>query len=181
MLFLSQFAMAAAVLATVVCSPTLEGPAMPDPPAFLEGLVGEWSIEHEVVPGPGQEPVRFGGRESARLLGGRWLVAEGTREVGGRTMTSILTVGYDSSRGYFVATYVDEMQGRLWMYEGSLDADERVLTLETEGPFMGDPNHLVPFRHVIERTEDGRWLTRTSILGPDGEWFEFGRSAYHRE
>jgi hypothetical protein len=154
--------------------------ASSDPPEFLELMVGEWVIEHEVFPGPDQESVRFAGRESARLLGGRWLVAEGTREVGGRTMTSILTVGFDASRGHYVATYVDEMQGRMWVYEGRLDEAGRVLTLETEGPFMGDPAHLVPFRHVIEVTEDGQLVSSSSIHVPDGDWFEFGRSVYSR-
>ena len=62
-----------------------------DPAAFLGQLAGEWSVEAEAVPGPGMEPIRTRARMVARLVDGRWLVAESVRTVREKPVTSIRT------------------------------------------------------------------------------------------
>lgn len=153
--------------------------AATDPGEFLQRLAGEWTVVTEARLAPGRDPVRREGRESARMVGG-WLVAEGTGEVGGRSMTSILTVGFSAHEDRFVATYIDSMQAHLWQYTGTLDAAGTALTLETEGPVMGDPLHRARYRVVLEADGSGGRGMRSLILGPDGEWFEFGRTEYRR-
>ena len=147
---------------------------------FLDRLTGEWSGVAVAVLGPGQEPRRIESREVARLLGGRWLVIETTHLLGGRSRTSIFTIGYDAVREGFVGTYVDEGQAHLWFYTGDLDDTGSVLTLDTEGPIFGDPTTTTKYRVVIEIEGVGHRVMRSSILGPDGEWFEFARAETRR-
>ena len=48
--------------------------------------------------------------------------------------TTIMTLGYDPQKERFVGTFVASMMTHMWHYNGSLDAAEKVLTLDTEGP-----------------------------------------------
>jgi hypothetical protein len=114
------------------------------------------------------------------LLGGLWLVAEGTGEARGHEFTSILTLGYDAHEQRFVGTYIDSMQAHMWRYTGLLDAAGSSLTLETEGPVMGNPMNRARYREVIEAGDTDRKVMRSLILGPDGEWFEFARAEFRR-
>jgi hypothetical protein len=153
-----------------------------NPSAFLQKLVGEWSVTSYAVMDPSQEPYRFEGKESARMLGQQWFVSEYKAEVEGQTLHSILTIGYDPAQEKFVATYVNAMQTQLWSYEGTLNDEGTMLTLKTEGPFMGDPNQTAEYRVVIERKDADQWTMGSQILVPgDGEWFEFLTFEYERE
>jgi hypothetical protein len=151
-----------------------------EPIDFLHRLAGEWSVVAEATLGPGQEPVRTESREVARLLGGKWLVAESTRSVRGQLFTSILTLGYDPFNERFVGTWIDSMQTHLWSYTGMLDDSRTVLMLETEGPILGDPTRTAQYREVIEIVAADHKVMRSMILGPDGKWFEFARAEYRR-
>jgi hypothetical protein len=180
----------ARVRTALACALLLAGGAVPvggqpvlepdDPAAFLARLAGEWTVVSEAIPGPGQEPVRSDSREAARLIGDRWLVAEGSGTARGRAFTSILTVGYDPHRKRFVATWIDSMQTHLWLYEGTLDESGTVLTLDTEGPILGDPSRTTRYRETIEIVAANHKRMTSRILGPNGEWFEFARSDYRR-
>jgi len=149
--------------------------------SFVHGLAGEWSVVTEAVLGPGQDPIRTESQESARVLGDRWLVAEstGTNALGG-PHASVLTLGYDAVREGFFGTWIDNMQGHMWTYSGGLDGSGTTLTLETEGPLMGDRSTTARYRVVIELAGRDRKVMRSQILGPDGEWFEFSRAEYRR-
>ena len=157
-------------------------PQLPGPAGFLRQLAGEWSVVSEATLGPGQEPVRTESREVARLLGGQWLVAEGSGTTPtGQPHTSILTLGYDPAGGRFVGTYISSMQTHLWSYTGTLADSGTTLTLETEGPILGDPDRVARYREVIEIIDVDHRVMRSMILGPDGEWFEFARAEYRRK
>lgn len=152
-----------------------------DPTDFLRRLAGEWSVVAEAFPGPGQEPVRTESREVARMLGGTWLVAESTGSAAdGDSTTSILTLGYDAHEERFVGTFISSRQTHLWSYVGELDDSGTTLTLETEGPILGDPTRTTRYRDVIEIIDDDHRVMRSMILGPDGEWFRFARAEYRR-
>jgi hypothetical protein len=171
-----RFNVLAAVLAAGVGVIPLQAPGPDD---FVHRLVGEWSVVTRTVLGPGQEPVVSEGRESARLVGS-WLVAERVGDAGGRPFTAILTLGWDPHGERFVATWIDGVQRHLWQYTGSLDEAGAVLTLETTGPFMGDPSQTARYRVMIEAPAPDRKVMRSQILGPHGEWFEFSRAEYQR-
>jgi hypothetical protein len=72
------------------------------------------------------------------------------------------------------------MQRHMWFYTGSLDSQGTTLTLETEGPVMGDPSRTARYRMVIRLADADLKVTRSLILGPDGSWFEFGRAEFRR-
>ena len=102
---------------------------------WLEQLVGEWAYDSKAACEPGKPEESFNGTETVRSLGGLWIVCEGQGETpGGGTATSMMTLGYDPSRGRYVGTWVGSMMTWLWLYDGSMDAEQKVLTLESEGP-----------------------------------------------
>jgi hypothetical protein len=95
-------------------------------------------------------------------------------------MTSIMTLGYDPQAKRFVGTFIASMMTYLWIYNGSLDAAGKVLTLDAEGPdFSGGPN-LVKYQDSIEFVNDDHRILRSQLLGPDGKWNHFMTAHYRR-
>ncbi len=135
----------------------------------------------EAVLAPGQPPIRSEGRQTVRLLGTRWIVAEGEGTTPlGTPVSSVLLLGFDEVEGRVVGSWIDSMQGTMWRYRGELRASPPRLRLETEGPLMGNPETLARYREEIEFLGQDRRVTRSFILGPDGEWFEYGRAEHRR-
>jgi hypothetical protein len=149
---------------------------------WLQKLVGEWTYETEAVMAPDQPPEKFTGTESVRSLDGLWVLAEGKGEMpDGDTATMIITLGYDPQKQRFVGTWVGSMMTYLWVYEGELDAAERVLTLDTEGPAMSGEGKMTKYKDVIEfKSEDHRVLT-SNVLNDDGKWHGFMTTNYRRQ
>jgi hypothetical protein len=151
-----------------------------DPGRILETMAGEWSVTVAAVSGPGQEPVRAESRAVVRQIG-RWVVAESTGSApNGQPVTSILTLGYDAVSERFIGTWISSMQRHFWRYAGTLDAGGASITLETEGPIMGDASRTAQYREIIEIEGADHHVIRSLILGPDGKWFEFARAEYRR-
>lgn len=148
---------------------------------WLQKLVGEWTCEGEAVMEPGKPPVTWEGTETVRSLGGLWTVAEGQGEMpGGGVSTSLMTLGYDTQKKHYVGTFVTSMMTSLWVYEGSLDADGKVLTLDTVGPDMAAEGKMASYKDVVEfRTDDHRVMT-SHILAADGQWHSFMTATYRR-
>ena len=148
---------------------------------WLQKLVGEWTSEADATMEPGKPPEKFQGAESVRSLGGLWILAEGRGEMpGGGAMTTLMTLGYDPQQQRYVGTFIGSMMTHLWVYEGTLDAAGKVLTLETEGPHMASEGKMAKYRDVIEfKGEDHRVLT-SHLLGEDGKWQPFMTAHYRR-
>jgi Protein of unknown function (DUF1579) len=149
---------------------------------WLGKLVGEWTSEGECTMEPGKPPEKFKGTERVRSLGGLWILAEGQGEMpGGGPVTSLMTLGYDPQRKRFVGTFVASMMTHLWVYDGALDAAERQLSLDTEGPSMSGDGTMAKYRDVIEfRSDDHRVLT-AHLRGDDGGWHAFMTAHYRRK
>ena len=149
---------------------------------WLQKLVGEWTYESEASMGPDKPAELFRGTESVRSLGGFWTLGEGQGEMpDGATGTTLMTLGYDPQKKRFVGTFIGSMMTNLWIYDGELDKDERVLTLNTEGPDFTNPDKTVKFRDVIEfRSDDHRVLT-SHAHGEDGQWHQFMTANYRRK
>lgn len=148
---------------------------------WLKQLLGDWDFESECIGEPGQASHKHRGREHTRALGDLWIVGEGEGEMpGGGTAQMLITLGYDPKRERFVGSWLGSMMTHLWMYEGQLDASERVLTLTAEGPSFTDPNKLATYQDIIEIVSpDHRTLT-SRARGEDGTWTQFMTAHYRR-
>ena len=149
---------------------------------WLERMVGEWTFEGECMMGPDQPPMKSGGHSAIRSLGGLWLLNEGSGEMpGGGMMSSILTLGYDPAKGKFVGTFIASMMTHLWLYEGSLDAAGKVLTLDAEGPNMMGDGGMAKYQDIVTLENDDHWILSSQMLGPDGQWHKFMTAHYRRK
>lgn len=147
---------------------------------WLQQLLGDWTYESEGLCGEGEGPRKASGTERVREIGGLWVVAEGEGEMpGGGPARTMITLGYDPAKQRYVGTFVGSMMSCLWVYDGSLDATGRVLTLDTTGPSM-DGGGMARYQDVIEiRSPDHRVLT-ARVEGPDGAWRELMTAHYRR-
>ncbi|MDQ3185815.1 MAG: DUF1579 domain-containing protein [Pseudomonadota bacterium] len=149
---------------------------------WLRTLVGEWTYETECSMEPGKPPEKFSGSETVRSLGDLWILCEGRGEMpGGGMATTLMTLGYDPQKKQYVGTWVGSMMTHLWVYAVSLDAEKKVLTLNSEGPDCMEETKLAKYRDVIEvKNQDHRTLT-PYMLGDDGEWRLMMTANYRRK
>ena len=150
---------------------------------WLQQLVGEWTFESEALMEPGKPPERFKGSERVRSLGGLWVVAEGQVEMpgGGGGGTTLMSLGYEPRTGRYAGTWIGSMMTHLWIYDGSMDSNGRVLTLEAEGPDMSGQDKLGKYRDIIEIENDDHRVLRSEFLGDDGQWHQFMTANYRRK
>jgi hypothetical protein len=157
----------------------------PEPQAehkWLERLVGEWTSEGECSMGPDQPPQKFRGTESVRSIGGLWTMGEGGGGMpDGKPSTTIMTLGYDPVQKRFIGTFIGSMMTHMWIYNGTLDAGGKVLTLDTEGPdFSGGPG-MVKYQDIIEFVDDDHRILKSQLKDKDGKWSHFMTAHYYRK
>lgn len=148
---------------------------------WLKKLVGEWTFEGEAMMGPDKPPVKFSGTESVRSIGDVWFLAEGKGEMpeGGES-TSIMTLGYDPQKKRFVGTFIGSMMTNLWLYDGALDAAEKTLALESDGPSMTGDGKTAHYQDAITIESDDRRIMTSHIQGEDGKWTPVMKMTYRR-
>ena len=148
---------------------------------WLQRLVGDWTFEGEATMGPDQPAAKHRGQETVRSIGGLWIIGEGTGEMpGGGPATMILTLGYDPAKKRFVGTWLGSMMTHLWVYDGQLDADRHILTLEAEGPDMVNEGKTTKYRDVTEMVNHNHRVLTSHMLGADGTWTQFMTANYRR-
>jgi len=148
---------------------------------WLHKLVGEWTYELEAPAGPGGPLTSFTGTERVRSIAGLWVVSEGSGDgPDGGMGETVLTLGYDPQKGRFVGTWFGSMMTYLWVYDGSLDASERVLTLECDGPSFEVEGTMTKYRDVVELLSDDHRTLTARALGQDGQWHELMTTHYRR-
>jgi Protein of unknown function (DUF1579) len=148
---------------------------------WLDRLIGKWTYESECIMGPDQPPSKFKGTEVVRSLGGVWIIAEGEGEMpDGSLGKTIMTLGFDPQKDRFVGTFIGSMMTHLWPYNGSLDADEKILTLDSEGPNFSE-SAIAPYQDIIEFVGDDHKILTSKILMDDGTWNHFMTAHYHRQ
>jgi hypothetical protein len=158
-----------------------EMPAPQKEHEWLNQLVGEWDTEGEMHIGPGAEPIKSTGTDTARMLGGFWLVSDVKGDVMGTSVEARLTLGYDTKKKKYVGTWIDSMTSYMWHYEGSVDDTGKTLTLNTEGPGFQGGDKLTKFKEVIEiKNKDERTFTST-MQGEDGKWTKLMSVTYRRK
>ncbi|MDX2212276.1 MAG: DUF1579 domain-containing protein [Oculatellaceae cyanobacterium bins.114] len=149
---------------------------------WLQKLVGEWTYEIEAMMGPDQPPEKSTGTESVRTLNGLWILAEGQGEMFcAGSATTLMTLGYDPQKQRYVGTWVGSMMTYLWVYDGELNADETVLTLNSDGPSMTGDEKLGKYKDVIEFKSDDHRVLTSHMLRDDGQWQHFMTAHYRRK
>ncbi|MRG95698.1 DUF1579 domain-containing protein [Polyangium spumosum] len=149
---------------------------------WLQKLVGEWTYEHEMEMEPGKI-VKITGTEVVRPMGDIWVLCEARGEMpGGDTGHMLWTFGYDPQKKAFVGTFIGSFMEYMWIYDnGTLDAEEKVLTLHTEGPDFSAPDKMTKFKDIIELKSDDERVLRSEMLGQDGKWSEVMSQTYRRK
>jgi hypothetical protein len=182
-----EFAIAGLVVALFAGVGAVEAQDMPEMPTpqkeheWLRQLEGEWTVEMECKMGPDAPPQKGSGEERVRTVGGFWTVADGKGTFGGMAMTSVLTLGYDPQKQKYVGTWIDSVSNHMWSYEGEVDAEGKVLTLETEGPCPLTPGKPCKFKETIEIKSANHKVFTSSVQGEDGEWVTFVTANYRRK
>ena len=148
---------------------------------WLQKLVGEWTYEGEASMGPDQPPSRMEGRESARSVGGLWVIMEGhSASPSGGEDTSMFTLGYDPDRKQFTGTFISSMMTHLWIYDSG-ELSGNALTLTAKGPSMTGDGAMVPYRDVIEFVSDDHRTLSSYAQDEKGAWQHFMTSHYRRK
>jgi hypothetical protein len=159
-------------------------PEMPKPAKehdLLNQFAGEWDVVTECTPEPGKDPVKCEGKESAKMLGGFFLVSEGEADMMGMPVKSVLTIGYDPAKKKYIGTFLCSMDSTLWNYVGSLDESGKKLTLETEGPIPFTPGKTAKFRETLELKDKDHKEFTSLMQGDDGKWTEVAKMKYTRK
>jgi Protein of unknown function (DUF1579) len=121
------------------------------------------------------------GTEVVRSLGGLWIIAEGEGNCpDGSTGKTIMTLGFDPQSDRFVGTFIASMMTHLWPYNGSLDAAEKVLTLDSEGPNFSE-SAIAKYQDIIEFVSDDHRVMKSQILEDNGKWNHFMTAHYRRQ
>lgn len=148
---------------------------------WLEQLVGEWDSEMEASMGPDQPPMKHTGSESVRSLT-TWVLCEGLASMpDGAPGRTLMTLGYDPAKKKFVGTFIGSMMTNLWVYEGELDAAEKVLTLDADGPSFTDPTKTAKYKDAIELVSPDHRILTSRFLTDDGQWVHFMTAHYRRK
>lgn len=149
---------------------------------WLQKFVGDWRYEMEASMEPGKPPEKMTGTETIRAFGEIWVQGTGTSQMlDGSPAETQITLGYDPLKKRIVGTWLGTMMAHLWVYDGELSADERTLTLNSEGPSMTEEGKRANYRDVFEfKNDDLRTLT-AHVQGADGQWTQFMTMDYHRQ
>lgn len=148
---------------------------------WLHRLVGEWTSEVECIMAPGEAAMTMRGRETVSPLGDAWIIGRGEGEMpGGGTGHTVLTLGYDPAKGRFVGSFIGSMMTMMWIYDGALDAEGRVLTLDSQGPDFGTPGRVALYQDIIEMDSPDARIMRSRMQVADGAWHPVMTARYRR-
>lgn len=144
---------------------------------WLQQLVGEWTVESEMMM-PDGSTATASGTETNRSLGGLWAYGEGKSTTPGGDMEYRTGLGYDVTfkgyRGFWLAS----MSSHLWKYEGELSEDGKKMTLNCVGPDMMKDEGTANYRDVIEILDDTHRTLTSFAEGENGEWIQFMKATY---
>jgi len=154
--------------ATESCPTSMQRPTPVAEHAWLDQLVGNWESEVVLNCGPGSPPMKNNGSETVTSLGGFWIVSEVASLNPQIPYKHIFTVGYDPTLGKYVGSRVDNMNGKLWTYEGTVTGDTLTLECETTCP-MGS-GEVRRFREVLRLVDADHKTFSTSMQMDDGSW-----------
>jgi len=149
---------------------------------WLQRMVGAWEIETECVMAPGEPPVTTKSIEQVKPIGDLWVLGEGEGETPCNAhAVSRITLGFDPQKNRFVGTFIASLMPNLWLYDGTLDANGQVLTLDSEGPSFAGDGTLAKYQDIVEWVSDDHRIMKSQVLGADGTWNHFMTANYRRK
>jgi hypothetical protein len=178
----NSFALCVTLWLASVCQAQV--PEMPKPSKeheLLSQFAGDWEVTAETVALPNVEPLKCEGTESAKMVGGFWLVGQTEASMMGMKVNSLLTIGYNPTKKKYVGTFVCSADSTLWEYEGTMDDDGKKLTLTTEGPSPLDPSKTGQYREELELTDKDHKTFTSYMQGEDGKWVKMVTMSYTRK
>ena len=99
----------------------------------------------------------------------------------GSPATMLMSLGYDPVKQQYVGTWMGSMMANLWVYNGTLDAEGKVLTLDTEGPSMcGGEGKTARYQDIIEFLNDDHRTLSSQVQGEDGKWTQIMKLVFRR-
>jgi hypothetical protein len=132
--------------------------------------------------GPDQPAMKSTGSESVRSVGGLWTLGEGRGDMpDGTPCVTYMTLGYDPASKRFLGTFIGSMMTHMWIYNGTLDAAGKVLTLDTEGPDFSGGTGMTKYQDIIEFVDDNHRKLSSRLKDKDGNWQNFMSAHYRRK
>jgi len=148
---------------------------------WLRHFIGDWRVENEMTMAPGAPKMKSEGRETVKDLGGLWAVAEGDSKMpDGASMDYYATLGYDVSFKKYRGCWFASVSSHLWVQEGQLDADGRILTLNCVGPDMMKDGETANYRFDFEIVDQNHRTMTEYVEGNGSGWQELIKSRYTR-
>ena len=148
---------------------------------WLKQLLGDWTCESTCDAGHGEPPMTSTGTEHVRQLGDLWVLGEGSGSMpGGGDARMLITLGYDPRQNAFAGSWVGSMMTNMWVYKGTLDASQKVLTLDTEGPSFSGDGKLARYQDVITIKNSNERTLHSQTRQDDGSWKRFMTATYRR-
>ncbi|MEQ1906094.1 MAG: DUF1579 domain-containing protein [Pirellulaceae bacterium] len=175
------------LMATLLFGSVLVAQETPPAPApekehkWLQQFVGEWAFESAATMSPGQPEIKSKGKMKSRGLGEMWVLNEITMPIPGAEIIGVQTLGYDPAKKKYVGSWVDSMTNHMWVYEGTVDAAGKKLTLEADGPNFMAPGKTTKFRDEYEFKSADQVIATSSMRGDDGKWIIFMNGTMTRE
>lgn len=147
---------------------------------WLEQLEGRWET-HAETKAMGEMPaMECTSTMNGRMLGKFWIVMDTEGNFGEIESKIMQTIGYDSKKKKYVATWIDNMSEHMYIYEGSVDKSGKKLTLETEGPNFLEDGKTGKFRDSYEFKTPDLIISTSEVMGSDGKWVTFVNSESRR-
>jgi hypothetical protein len=140
---------------------------------ILDKFVGEWESEAEGSMVEGQPTMKAKATIRSRKLGDYWVISDVETDMAGTKISAVQTIGYDEKSKKYIGTWVDSMMDHMWKYEGTIDSDGKVLTLEAEGPDFFAEGKTRKYRDVYEFVSKDHIVARSQMLSDDGKWVTF--------
>lgn len=152
---------------------------------WLQQLVGQWTFEAEMFGGPDQPSMKTKGKETVRMFGDNWLIAEGVGEMPcPESETSVgytcLTLGYSPEKQAIIGTWIGSMMNHMWIYEGSLDPEKGLVVLNTTGPKCDGSSGNANYRESVQLVSSEERLFFSAVQTDDGEWVNMMKATYRR-
>lgn len=157
-------------------------PEMPVPAKehkILARFSGEWDCESEAYMSPGSEPMVSKGKMTGRQLGEFWALIDLSADFGGMDFKAQGTFGYDEKAKRYIGTWVDNMTGFMWKYDGEMVGNK--LVLNSEGPSMDGSGKMVKARDSWEFRDDNTLVLTGEFEGEDGKMFKVMEATFKRK